>query len=649
MAHGTTREHVAMSGVAVRDRQAPLRPPRLVYIPALDGLRALAVVAVLLYHGGVNWIPGGFLGVDVFFVISGYLITSLLLSDWREHGCIQLGRFYVRRARRLLPALFLMLGVVSLYSLVFLPDTVVELRGAVIAAVSYVENWHLISDDVSYFVAAGRPSLLRHLWSLAVEEQFYLLWPLLFSLLLARWGRQRRNLLRVILGGALASAVLMAVQYKPYGDPSRVYFGTDTRASTLLIGAALAIIWTPWRLTRHTGRHGPLVLDVIALISIVGVVWFFLNAGEFEPWMYRGGFVLIALLSAGLIAATVHPASRLAPFVFGLGICRWIGVRSYGIYLWHWPVFMITRPHADIPLTGTPLLAIRIATTFLLAALSYKYVEEPIRHGALGRWLHALRAATGERRPQLASRLVTASTAVALGGFVIAAGLARAEPAPRPSGAPHHSRLVLVPTTTARTATAPSVFEDDSTGGSATTGASSTATTASTPTTAAPAAPPATTSVAARVTALGDSVMLGAAGTLADVIGRDRTFVDAAESRQFSTGVDLLQSYRDAGKLGDVVVVQLGTNGPVPPEEFDRLMGALRQVQKVLVVNLKVPRWWEADVNQLLADGVKRYKNAVLVDWHNLAGDRPELFWDDGYHLNPQGQAFYAQVIARHL
>ena len=638
-----------MSGAAVRDRRVPVRLPRLVYIPALDGLRAFAVVAVLLYHGGVNWIPGGFLGVDVFFVISGYLITSLLLRDWREHGRIQFGRFYVRRARRLLPALFVMLGVVSLYSLVFLPDTVAELRGAVIAALAYVENWHLISNDVSYFVAAGRPSLLRHVWSLAVEEQFYLLWPLLFSLLLARWGRQRRNLLGVILGGALASAVLMAVLYPRYGDPSRVYFGTDTRASTVLIGAALAIVWTPWRLTRDTGRKAPLVLDTMAVVSIVGVVWFFLNAGEFEPWMYRGGFVLVALLSAMLIAATVHPASRLAPFVFGLGVFRWIGVRSYGIYLWHWPVFMITRPHADIPLTGTPLLSIRIATTFVLAALSYKYVEEPVRHGAIGRLLRTLRAATGERRPQLARRLVTASTAVALGGFVIAAGLARAEPAPRPSWAPHHTRALITPTTPASTATAPSVLGDDSNSGSATTGASSTPTTASPPTPTALAALPATTSEAGRVTAIGDSVMLGAAETLADVIGRDRTFVDAAESRQFSTGVDLLQSYRDTGKLGDVVVVQLGTNGPVPPEEFDRLMGALSGVRKVLVVNLKVPRWWEAEVNQLLADGVKRYKNAVLVDWHNLAENRPELFWDDGYHLNPQGQAFYAQVIAQHL
>jgi peptidoglycan/LPS O-acetylase OafA/YrhL len=649
-----------MSGVTERDRPTSVWLPRRGYIPALDGLRAFAVVAVLLYHGDVKWMRGGFLGVDVFFVISGYLITSLLLADWHEHGRVRFGRFYVRRARRLLPALFLMLGVVSLYSLVFLPDTMAELRGAVIASVAYVENWYLIFHHVSYFVAAGRPSLLRHVWSLAVEEQFYLVWPLVFSFLLTRWGKRRKNLLLAILGSALASAVLMAVLYNPYRDPSHVYFGTDTRASTMLIGAALAIIWTPWRLTRHTGRNAPLVLDSMAVVGIVGVVWFFHNAGEFDPWMYRGGFLVLALLSALLIAAAVHPASRLAPLVFGFGICRWIGVRSYGIYLWHWPVFMVTRPHADIPLTGTPLLALRITTTFVFAALSYKYVEAPIRSGAIGRHLTTLRGATGERRHQLATRLVTVSTALALGMLVITVGLAEAGPAPRPRGMPDQITLGALPPPAVSTTPASPASEHDSITSNATRGRSSetttttsttTSTTATaTPTVAAPATAPATTPrFTGRVTAIGDSVMLGAAETLADVIGRDRTFVDAAVNRQFSTGVDLLQTYRDTGQLGDVVIVQLGTNGPVSPEDFDRLMSVLSTVPKVLVVNLKVPRWWETEVNDLLADGVKHCKNAVLVDWHNAAKDRPELFWDDGYHLNPQGQQFYADVIARNL
>jgi peptidoglycan/LPS O-acetylase OafA/YrhL len=622
-----------MSGTETPDRVVPARLPRVGYIPALDGLRALAVVAVLLYHGDVKWMPGGFLGVDVFFVISGYLITSLLLGDWREHHHIRFGRFYLRRARRLLPALFLMMGVVALYALLFLPDTVAELRGQSLAAIFYVENWYLVFHKVSYFVAVGRPSMLRHVWSLAVEEQFYLLWPIIFAFLLARFGRQRNKLLLAVVGGAVASAVLMAVLYKPFTDPSRVYFGTDTRASTMLIGAALAIIWTPWRLTRQTAKSAPLLLDLMSIVGLVGVTWFFLNAGEFDNWMYRGGFVLLALFAALLIAATVHPASRLSPRVFALPVLVWVGVRSYGIYLWHWPIYMVTRPHADVPLTGIPLLVLRLALTVLFATVSYKYVEEPIRHGALGRRWGEFRRAKGERRRQLGTGFAVAGSALVAGLLVIVAGFLGAGPTPRPPGLPTQAALVLKPTTTTTDPNAPTT----------TTAAAPAGGTAVTTTPTAPV-------VAAHVTALGDSVMLGAAQALQDTIGADRVLVDAEESRQFPAGVDKLQFYRDSGQLGEEVVVQLGTNGTVNPEEFDRMMEVLKGAKKVVVLNTKVPRPWEDQVNQVLADGVKKYKNqAVLVDWHTIAGDHPEFFWDDGFHLRPEGAQYYSQLIAGYL
>jgi peptidoglycan/LPS O-acetylase OafA/YrhL len=640
-----------MSGTATPDRVVPARLPRLGYIPALDGLRALAVIGVLLYHGDVKWMPGGFLGVDVFFVISGYLITSLLLSDWREHRKIRFGNFYLRRARRLLPALFVMLGVVSLYSILFLPDTLSELRGQNLAAIFYVENWYLIFHKVSYFVAAGRPSLLRHVWSLAVEEQFYLLWPLIFSLLLAWLGSRRGKLLLAVLAGALASTVLMAVLYEPYTDPSRVYFGTDTRASTMLIGAALAIIWTPWRLTRDTGKSAPLALDVMAAVGFVGVVWFFLNAGEFDNWMYRGGFLVIALFSALLIAATVHPASRLSPKVFAVTPLLWIGVRSYGIYLWHWPVFMVTRPHADVPLTGIPLLALRLAITAVLAMISYKYVEEPIRHGALGRWIRSVRVATGERRRQLRTAFAVSGGALAVGVVVIGIWLAAAQPPDRPDEFPSSGSVVIRPTTT----TAPGLPQLPSTtaapGGAAGLPAGfgeEPSTTAAPATTSAP-LPSATPApeTSGHVTAIGDSVMLGAATALVDTFGQNGVLVDAEESRQFSGGVETIQHYHDSGELGDDVVVQLGTNGTINPEDFDRMMGIL-QGRKVILLNAKVPRPWEGQVNETLADGAKRY-NATLIDWHTIASQHPEFFWDDGIHLRPEGAAFYAQLIAGHV
>jgi peptidoglycan/LPS O-acetylase OafA/YrhL len=232
---------------------------RLPYLPGLDGMRALAVIAVLLYHAGLPWIPGGFLGVEVFFVLSGYLITSLLLAEWRAKGSVELKLFWLRRARRLLPALYLLVVVTLSYAVLFLPEEVAGLRSDALAAFGYATNWYLIFGHESYFEAVGRPSLLNHLWSLAVEEQFYLVWPVLFwvgiSFGAARW-RHRRVFVGA-LGGAALSVLLLAILYVPGADPSRLYYGTDTRAAGLLIGAALALVWTPGATRRSypTGRR----------------------------------------------------------------------------------------------------------------------------------------------------------------------------------------------------------------------------------------------------------------------------------------------------------------------------------------------------------------------------------------------------------
>src|SRR5215212_7430151 len=252
---------------------------RLSYLPGLDGLRAFAVIAVLLYHAELSWIRGGFLGVEVFFVISGYLITTLLLTEWHRQGRINVVGFWMRRARRLLPALYLLLVVTLTFAVVFLPGEVARLRDDALAALGYVTNWYLILGEQSYFETVGRPSLLQHLWSLAVEEQFYVLWPLLLSVALwgvaprRRWQR-RRLALRIALAGAAGSALLMATLYQPGVDPSRVYYGTDTRAAGLLFGAALAFVWVPGHLPRWAERFSPLLLDVAGLAALCALVWF---------------------------------------------------------------------------------------------------------------------------------------------------------------------------------------------------------------------------------------------------------------------------------------------------------------------------------------------------------------------------------------
>jgi peptidoglycan/LPS O-acetylase OafA/YrhL len=624
-----------MSRVAVEDQVdqvAPAHLPRLGYIPALDGLRALAVVAVLLYHGNQRWIPGGFLGVDVFFVISGYLITCLLLSDWQQHGRVGLKRFWFRRARRLLPALFAMIFVVSIYAILFLPDVVSQLRDEVIAALFYVENWFLVFRDLSYFQSAGREPLLQHVWSLAVEEQFYLLWPLILVFALARWGKNRRALLFGILAGVAVSTIEMAILYHPYTDPSRVYYGTDTRVAALLLGAALAFVWAPWRLAGKTGRNAGILLDIVAVLSAFALFWMFLNVEYFDPNLWRGGFLVAALVSAVVIAATVHPASRLTPWVLGFAVFRWIGVRSYGIYLWHWPIYMVTRPHSDLPITGLPLLALRLALTFAAAAASYKFIEEPIRHGAIERRWALYRSSSRETRKKIATGFAWIAVFLSAGLVVIVLGFADGGTPVTPAGFPRQASVHLkagqVTTTTVP--------------------GTSTSTAGPTTTTILAAGTPPPT-----VTAIGDSVMIGAyqqlITTVDGMFGAQVTGMDAAESRQFSAGVDKIQELKNANQLGQDVIVQLGTNGTIDPAEFDRMMGLLSDRKKVVIINAKVPRSWEGQVNETLAAGVKRYKNAVLLDWHGYASQHPEFFYNDEIHLRPDGAAAYAQFVAGSL
>jgi peptidoglycan/LPS O-acetylase OafA/YrhL len=630
-----------MAGVAapekVEARSAPEHAPaRLGYIPALDGLRAVAVVAVLLYHADQKWIPGGFLGVDVFFVISGYLITCLLLSDYQQTHGIGLKRFWYRRARRLLPALFAMLFVVSLYAILFLPDVLDQLRGEVISALLYVENWFLIFRDLSYFQSAGRPPLLQHVWSLAVEEQFYLFWPLILMLVLTVWGKSRKALLIGVLCGVAASTLLGVILYHPYTDPSRVYYGTDTRVLALLLGAALAFVWAPWRLIGRTGRNAGVLLDIVAVVAAFLLVYMFLNVGEFDPSLYQGGFLLVAIVSALLIAATVHPASRLVPKVLGVNLFLWIGVRSYGIYLWHWPIFMVTRPHSDIPLTGIPLLVLRLTLTLVVAALSYKYIEEPIRHGAVERQWARYRTAPAETQRKLMARFSLAAAGIVVGLVIIVVGLGNGGSAAAPAAFGNKTEVVVKPGDTLPVTT---------------TGPGETTTTPTTSATGAPTTAPGTQ--VTTVTAIGDSVMLGAyvplKSTIDTMFNAPVTGVDAAESRQFSAGVDLIQSYKDQGQLGQDVVVQLGTNGTVDPGDFDRMMGILSDRKRVVIINTKVPKPWEQQVNDTLAAGVPKYKNAVLLDWHSYGGAHPEFFYDDGIHLRPEGAAAYASFVAQAL
>jgi peptidoglycan/LPS O-acetylase OafA/YrhL len=392
-------------------------------MPGLDGLRAIAVIGVIAYHLGFGWAEGGLLGVGVFFTLSGYLITDILLNQV-SHGGIRLKSFWLARARRLLPALFVMLIVVMAWVTVIGPHQPADFRSAALSAAAYFNNWWLIFHDVSYFARFAPPEPLNHLWSLSIEEQFYILWPFMLMLGLrlvpeVRYSTGVRfRLAGVTLALALLSGVLMAILYSPSLDPSRVYYGTDTRALELLAGAALAMVWPSRQLRSNVSAQARRLIDGIGIAGLIVIAVMFWRVSEFSPFLYRGGFVVLSLATVLAVAAMAHPASRLGPIV-GCRPMRWIGERSYGIYLWHLPIIVLTTPQSA---HGPDAIraALQVAATVAIAEMSWRYVENPIRHGALGRLWADLRSGTWSREQITRRGWAVTSAAVAISAAAVA-------------------------------------------------------------------------------------------------------------------------------------------------------------------------------------------------------------------------------------
>ncbi|MDQ3184016.1 MAG: acyltransferase family protein [Actinomycetota bacterium] len=437
------------------------------YMPGLDGLRAIAVLAVIAYHLDPGLAPGGLLGVSVFFTLSGYLITDLLLGQREALGRLRLGDFWLRRARRLLPALFLMLAVVVAWVTLLDRSLLPGLRGDVLAAVAYVSNWWNIVRDASYFARFGPPPPLDHLWSLAVEEQFYLIWPFLLWLGL-RYVPGRFTLAGLTLAGAALSAAAMAWIYEPGVDPTRVYEGTDTRAFALLVGAALAMVWPSRKLRADLITvRGRLLLDTAGVVGLVVIGLLIWRTSEYSPLLYKGGILLLTVGTVLAVTALVHPASWLGVAV-GWAPLRWLGVRSYGIYLWHYPIIVLTAPSMQQK-ASLGLEVIQVVATIAVAALSWRFFEEPIRRGAMDRiwartrfkvrwWRAAAPASYLPRRPLLTGVVSVVAVAVlaldcaGLSGMVSpsaqSSGLAaRSEKGPLDVGVSTHN-TAAAPTTT---------------------------------------------------------------------------------------------------------------------------------------------------------------------------------------------------------
>lgn len=617
---------------------------RLPYLPGVDGLRAVAVVAVVLYHADVVWLPAGFLGVDVFFVISGYLIASLLLSEHAATGTVAVGDFWRRRARRLLPGLFAVLAGTTIASLTIARDAAGRLAGDLPANLLYVGNWWQIVRGESYFESIGRPPLLRHLWSLAVEEQFYVAVPVVVGAVLARRA-PRRTLAVGALALALLSALWMAVLWSPV-DASRVYFGTDTRATPLLLGVALAAWWRPGRLSAGVRPGARAVLDLAGAAALAALVVVAATADEFGPGLYRGGFLLVAALAAVAVAVAAHPASR-----FGAALGRrplvWLGRRSYAIYLWHWPVVVLTRPGIDIELHGAPLLALRLLITLLLADLSYGFVEQPFRDG---RAQQAFRARPTGGRRRIAAVVAGASAAGWLGVVLVDGPVGDRDLVAAVATQGPVSTLATWPSTTTSTTTTTATTAPPTT--AAPPVAAAPAVVVAPPTTAPPPPPPPPAPVgppAGPVLAVGDSVLLASAAAV-ERASNGMVQVDAAVGRQVWDTLEVLERYRTSGAFANLsaLVVHLGTNGPLTPPDLDRLAMAVAGVPRVLVLTVRVPKRWEGTTNSTIGEGVPRFGFMRAVDWYGTSG-QPGMLGPDGVHPTRQGMDAYARIILEQL
>jgi peptidoglycan/LPS O-acetylase OafA/YrhL len=607
-------------------------------LSGLDGLRGLAVAAVVAFHLDASWLPGGFLGVDVFFVISGFLITRILLTELADTGVLRLRRFYARRARRLFPAVGALLVAVLAASAWVWTDQLPTLRGAMTSSVGYVTNWWLVFAHHSYFISAGRPSMLQHLWSLAIEEQYYLVWSLL--VLAAMWALARRSRplperLRTIAVGALALSLLstgvMAViairTNVPYGaDSGRVYFGTDTHSMGLLLGSAGGA-WTVMRahaVRRLALRRG--MTELLAVAALAVLLWALCNVDEFRPGLYRGGFW--ALDAAVLIAvlAVTRPTSRVGR-VLDVAPLRWLGQRSYSIYLWHWPVVIVTRPGVDLHGSLLLLQPARIGLILVLGAASYRWVEQPLRARRAGPVAEPVPSAPRPRalRPLLAlgAGFACAALLVAAGPTAtahVSAGADRSKVSPPP----------FTPPTAAPAISDPSPTAHRHHGTPRPNGASL-------PKHHGP------QSGTARISAYGDSVLLGAQLALQRL--DPNVHVDAVEGRQAYATLNDVRADARGGSLAPIVVIHTGDNGAIDPRQLRSVLELLRDRQRVILLTVHVPRDWEGPNNAVIRHAAAQFPNVVLIDWHSIASAHPSWLYSDGLHLPPNGAAQYAQIL----
>ena len=578
-------------------------PRGIRYIPAIDGLRAVAVIAVMLYHLGFTWIPGGFLGVDLFFVISGYVITRLLLDSIQRSGGLDLRAFYKARIRRLFPPLIFMIIVTTLYICIWAPETVRRFVSDSPFSIFGLMNWWLVFRHTDYFDSIARPPLLQHTWSLGVEAQFYLIWPLILLLVLRQFGKKRipgAALLIAAISGITLLIVSFQVDAASASQVSHVYFGTDTHSIGLFLGAALAVSWVPQNLKEQVNKRAQDFIDGIGVFGFVGILATFLFVNETDPTLYKLAFPLAGIFGCAIITSVVHPASRFAP-ILSSKIAVWIGERSYSIYLWHWVVFQLTRPKVDLEGSTWALYLLRILIVFALADISLRLVELPVRSGMVEYWFKGMKY-----RTKNVQRRQKSFVALAIISITVATSLLSAHAITK------SDRDVAAMKAQLTQPVQNTEISNAQPGG---------------------------------LWVTGDSVILGIHYELEK--RSHIALINARVGRQAPELLTVMQ--QDKSHVdGSPVIFDLGNNNRLTEAEVAAIFEEVKNQPQIIVVNTAVPRGWREDNNALIAKYAQMY-GATLIDWAAISHGHPEYFAPDGVHLVPTGVQVYVEAITSQL
>jgi peptidoglycan/LPS O-acetylase OafA/YrhL len=569
------------------------------HIASIDGLRAIAVTAVVLYHLGISWIPGGFLGVDLFFVISGYVITRLILDSINQSSALDLREFYAARLRRIYPAFIFMVVCIIIFIGVWAPEAIKRFLSDLPYALTGSINWLLVARHQDYFEAIGRPPLLQHTWSLAVELQFYLIWPIILLTVLKYFGK--KNIARIALLIAITSGVtlfLVSLQLDQSNaqQVSHIYFGTDTHSLGLFLGSALAVSWIPQNLSADIEKRAQDVIDAIGVVGLLGLIAAFLFIDEANASLYRIAFPLAGIFGCLVIISLVHPASRFAPLISSAPF-KWVGQRSYGIYIWHWVIFQVTRPSVDLTGQSWALYLARVLLVLALADISLRWVEIPFRQGMVQNWFRGMkyRSAKVKLRQQL-SIVFSVIVVLAVTSSISVQAINKAD------------QIAQNQVTQQEDETA--IQEDLG----STTG----------------------------LWVTGDSVILGIRSKL-----ESKEHISLINARVGRQAPELLAVMRvdQSSVPSSPIVFNLGNNNALNEQTVIDIFEVVKNQPQVIVVNTSVPRAWKDANNAIISKVASGYPNVRLVDWDRVSKDRPELFAPDGVHLSPAGSDVYVDLV----